>query len=61
MKKQDYLKLAAAMEQIFNNGCLVYTATYKIIEQGTFIDALCTILKDENLKFDEVKFRELLK
>lgn len=64
MKQHDYEAIARAIRKYLRpiNVCLAdYGEIGKIGCMGDFVSALCTILKSENPKFNENKFRELLK
>jgi hypothetical protein len=63
MKQHDYIKLAEAIKEnsgeTDNDGQWVTPLEY--IVKDSFLVALCSILKADNKKFDEAKFRSLLK
>ena len=58
MKLKHYKAIAEAIKASTSN---ILRDEYKMMFQDLFIKDLCAILKAENPKFDEAKFRELLK
>ena len=57
MTKKDYIKLAALLTKHRTMANLRRGATY-VIKSGEFMIDLCEYLKQDNPKFDEIKFRE---
>ena len=57
MTKKDYIKLAELLTKHRTMANLKRGATF-VIKKGEFMVALCEYLKQDNPKFNEVKFRE---
>tara|TARA_R110000824_G_scaffold376134_1_gene567207 strand:+ start:147 stop:353 length:207 start_codon:yes stop_codon:yes gene_type:complete len=57
MTKKDYIKLAALLTKHKTMANLRRGATH-VIKKGEFMIDLCEYLKQDNPKFDEIKFRE---
>lgn len=57
MTRKNYIKLAKMIQKNTTAANLRRGFTWVIIK-GTFMNDLCDYLQENNLKFDEVKFRE---
>ena len=58
MKAKYYEKIAEAIKE---SGALLNAEDDMYLRKWCFIPLLCIILKEENPRFDENKFKELLK
>jgi hypothetical protein len=59
MTKQDYIKLAELIKENSDNiGDSDNQINKFVIYKDSFLNGLCGVLKSDNPRFDEVKFRE---